>query len=402
MADPTYSNPTDSATIISNAQAKATQAYNNARLQHDNDQLAFDKAKEAFNEEITKAGLTGYYQGQATQPALTNWAQMFGTWGAPTQGQQTMAGQQQGFTQAQDLAAMYGQYYAPGQTPTAGTTTQAAQQQAYNQWLDTQKQLLAQQTQQQTTAQNYLTMMAGLRGPADWIQYQKVLGATPQGLQSLAAAAAGQYVPGGGATTGVQPQSVSLPGFINSATGGAFGAQGGGASQAYQQLQQQGQPQGYQTQQYIPPQGGQQAWQGGQYGQLDPAAMRAQYNQQQSAGVNYAQDPNQQYQHLDSMPQGQTQQYGAWQQPQGQQYQTQQYQQPMGSNAQQTQAFQNSLVAPNQMAPQTWSNLTPSQQQMLLGTWESQGYTQDDAKALFSQSLPKYGGMTSAGQFRLQ
>jgi hypothetical protein len=55
------------------------------------------------------------------------------------------------------------------------------------------------------------------------------------------------------------------------------------------------------------------------------------------------------------------------------------------------------------MAPQTWNALTPSQQQMLLGTWENQGYTQDDARALFNQSLPKYAtGAQGAGSFRLQ
>ena len=31
---------------------------------------------------------------------------------------------------------------------------------------------------------------------------------------------------------------------------------------------------------------------------------------------------------------------------------------------------------------------------MLLGTWESQGYTKDDAQALFTQSLPKYATQT--------
>ena len=63
----------------------------------------------------------------------------------------------------------------------------------------------------------------------------------------------------------------------------------------------------------------------------------------------------------------------------------------------------NTLVAPNQMAPQTWNALTPSQQQMLLGTWESQGYTKDDAQALFTQSLPKYATQTPAsGSFKLQ
>jgi hypothetical protein len=185
----------------------------------------------------------------------------------------------------------------PGTPPGYGggqpVQTLAANQQYYQQWLDAQKQALSQWQAQQTASQNYLTMMAGLRGPADWQQYQKVLGATPGGMKDLVAAAAGQYIPGAGATTGVQPQAVSMQSFVNSATG-----------------------------------------------------------------------------------------------------------QPQTDNGQ---AVMNSLVAPNQMAPQTWNALTPSQQQMLLGTWESQGYSKDDAQALFNQSLPKYATQSSgAGSFRLQ
>jgi hypothetical protein len=138
-------------------------------------------------------------------------------------------------------------------------------------------------------------MLSNLRGPADWAKYQQVLGATPGGTQDLVRAAAGQYIPGGGATTGVQPQAADLNSLYQQATGGATGDQ-----QALQQMQ-------------------------------------------------------------------------------------------------------GSLVAPNQMAPQTWNALTPSQQQMLLGVWESQGYSQDDAKALFNQSLPKYAtAAPSSGSFRLQ
>jgi len=136
-------------------------------------------------------------------------------------------------------------------------------------------------------------MMAGLRGPADYMKYQQVLGATPGGMKDLVAAAAGQYIPGGGATTGVAPTPVSLQNFLGSATSTPTDTSG--------------------------------------------------------------------------------------------------------------QAAMQSLVAPNQMAPQTWNALTPSQQQMLLGTWESQGYTKEDAQALFNQSLPKYAaGAPSAGQFKLQ
>ena len=312
-----YANYQNNSLLLQGANNAAQAAYNQGMLKFNNDKLAFDMATQAFNNAISAAGLTGTFQGNPTIPAMQSYANLFGTWGVPTQGQQTLGAQQQGFNQQQALAQMYGQYYAPGQTPTAGMTTQAAQQQAWNQQMDAQKQALAQWSAQQGAAQDYLKMMAGLRGPADWIQYQKVLGATPGGLQDLAAAAAGQYIPGGGATTGVQPQAVTLQSFVNSATGGQLGGQQQGAQQS-----------------------------GAPAGSMAP---------------------------------------------------------PIGSNADQTTAFQNSLVAPNQMAPQTWANLTPSQQQMLLGTWESQGYTQDDAKALFTQQLPKYASQTGgAGSFRLQ
>ena len=232
--------------------------------------------------------------------------------GTPTAGlaadgtpQETLAAQNQYFTQANDLATQYGQYYAPGapgqagqagvNAPQAGQLTQSMQQQNYNQWLQSQQQAEKTWQDQQTAAQNYLTMLSNLRGPADYAKYQQVLGATPGGMKDLVAAAAGQYIPGGGATTGVAPTPVNLTNFVGSATG--------------------------------------------QPDATDPSG----------------------------------------------------------------QADMNSLVAPNQMAPQTWNALTPSQQQMLLGTWESQGYTKDDAQALFTQSLPKYATQTPAsGTFKLQ
>src|SRR5215471_3542767 len=324
-----YANYQNNSLLLQGANNAAQAAYNQGMLKYNNDKLAFDMATQAFNQAISAAGLTGMYQGAPTIPAMQSYANMFGTWAQPAAGQQTLGAQQQGFNQQQALAQMYGQYYAPGQAPTAGQTTMAQQQQAWSQQMDAQKQALAQWQAQQDSAQKYLTMMAGLRGPADWIQYQKVLGATPRGLSDLAAAAAGQYMPGGGATTGVQPQAVSLQNFVGGLTGDQ--RPGGGPGQIAQ---------------------GNMGW-----------------NTTQPMGADLSQ----------------------------------QMQPAMGSNAAQTQAFQNSLVAPNQMAPQTWNNLTPSQQQMLLGTWESQGYTQDDAKALFNQSLPKYASQSmGAGSFKLQ
>lgn len=277
--------------VMQQAQQAAYNAYLNSRLALDSDQEAYQKAAQAAATAIAQAGVTGTYNGQPTLGAMTSYANQFGTWGVPNAGQQTLTSQNQGFTQQQALASMYGQYYAPGQAPTAGQTTQAAQQQAYSQWLQAQQESRLQQGQQQQTAQAYLQMLANLRGPADYAKYQQVLGSTPGGMTDLVRAAAGQYIPGGGATTGVQPTPVSLQSFV------------------------------------------------GGLGQPDTSS----------------------------------------------------------------QAAMNTLVAPNQLAPQTWNNLTPSQQQMLLGTWESQGYTKEDAQALFNQSLPKYAsGSSSSGSFKLQ
>jgi hypothetical protein len=136
---------------------------------------------------------------------MQSYANLFGAWGMPTPGQETLAAQQQ-------AAQFLGTY--------RGQTTLQAQEQAF-------RQALAAETQRQTAAQSYLSLVAGLRGPADYGQYLKTLASTPQGLRDLVAGAAGQYVPGVG-TTGVGTTPISLPGFINQITGvpGTTGQQG--------------------------------------------------------------------------------------------------------------------------------------------------------------------------------
>lgn len=100
------------------------------------DQSKFTEAVRQFNENLSmsQAGLTGQYQGTATLPALTGYANQFGTWGVPQQGAQTLASQAQN-------AGLY------GFNPTLGAngvpmgpngqplTTLAAQQQTYAQQL---------------------------------------------------------------------------------------------------------------------------------------------------------------------------------------------------------------------------------------------------------------------------
>jgi hypothetical protein len=147
---------------------------------------------------------------QANAPTMALQA-MYGSNAAPGANQQTLAAQNQYFQQAAQEAGLTGWYNAPGSTATTGANptpgqgqqTLAAQNQYWNQ-------AFQQGQANQTNTQAYLNILANLRGPADWAKYQQVLGSTPGGMRDLYAAAMGQYVPGGGATTGVNPQAANL------------------------------------------------------------------------------------------------------------------------------------------------------------------------------------------------
>jgi len=335
----------------------AKQEYQRTLAQTGRDDLALKAAQFAWSKVMDEANLTGMYQGQYTMPTQQNFAQMFGTWGAPTAGQQTLTGQQQDWQQAYNTANQYGQYYGTGQAPAVGTQTQSAQEQAYTQWLRAQQQHLAEQTQQQQAANQYLTLLSNLRGPADWAKYQEVLGAGGN-MNNLAAAAMGQYVPGGGATSGIQPQAANLNTLYSQVAGAG----------------------GYQPQQpnvaAFTPQGSvAQATQPAANYQYSPTDTGSQINQSGWAGANA--QPTQAQNALGN-----------------------------GTNtmgAQPTQAQQMNLPAPNQIAMQSWKNLAPSQQQNLLGGYEAQGWYKPDVEALMNQSLPKYGSnAATAGTWRLR
>ena len=333
-------NPQYHQNVIDQAKNAAQKAYNEGMLQYQREELAFRKAQEAWKEVTDKAGLTGMYEGQWSMPSQQYFASTFGTWGAPTAGQQTLAGQQQQWQQAYDTASQYGQYYGLGQAPAAGTQTQAAQEQQYTQWLRSAQEARANQALQQQTAQNYLNLLSQLRGPADWAKYQQVLGATPGGMRDLVSAAMGQYVPGGGATTGYQPQAASLQ-TLQQQIGG-YGAPG-----MYTQ--------GAGGQQYGGPYtggGGPTNFAEGTYG-YDATGRPGTGTPQEAAGG--------------------------------------------GTNT------MGNLPAPNQIAAQSWKNLAPSQQQMIMGQYEAQGWNKDDVQALLNQSLPRYAtNAPGAGTFRLR
>ena len=258
------------------ADQAARAAYNQSMLNNEGDKTALEKAKFAWQQKLDESAQTGQWNGQWNNPQEQWYTQQFGQWygpgGEPGVGTQTLAAQQQAASQAYNWSNAFGQYYAPGTTPDQGMQTQAAQQQAANiaaqqagltgwlyspagqtggigapggaagqptqtlagqqqgfsQNLQTEQEARAAQAQQQSQAQAYLQLLSSLRGPADWAKYQQVLGSTPGGMRDLVAAAMGQYTPGGGATTGMQPQAVSLQSMMGDVSGQPDYGQGGG------------------------------------------------------------------------------------------------------------------------------------------------------------------------------
>lgn len=164
---PVLTNPAANKDVLNAAQQAAYQAYLNAKLNLDTDDLAFRKATQAFSEKIQAAALTGTYEG------------------APTQAAQ------------QQQASITGMYN--------GMPTEQARE-ANNK-----------------TALDYLNLISAQKGPQDYGTYLRTLGSTPGGLRDLVASAAGQYVPASGATTGVVPTPASLGGLVNAAATGASG-----------------------------------------------------------------------------------------------------------------------------------------------------------------------------------
>ena len=408
---------------VAEATAAAEAAYKEGLLSNQREDLAFRKAQQAWKEVMDKAGLTGMYEGQYTMPVQQWQAETFGTWGAPQQGQQTLGGQQQQWQQAYQTAAQYGQYYGPGQGPAVGTKTQQQIEQEFTQGLRTQQEQRAAQNQRQTQTQAYLQLLSQLRGPADWAKYQQVLGSTPGGMRDLYAAAMGQYVPGGGATTGYQPEAASLQSMMGQIGGIPYNPaaagqplnmanvyQGGQGS--YGQQQQAG---GAMTMEWNP-QVQQRMFQGGQQqpgqnslavmpGTPQEQALQEQQRWQKTQNAGMLSPAAQQFQIEYHNPQAQQQAQNAYAvQAQGGGTNMMGANQPQAGQPGLGQAPQQPrLPAPNQIAPQSWANLAPSQREMMLGDYEAAGWHKPDVEALFAQSLPKYGANApTAGTFRLR
>jgi hypothetical protein len=72
-----------------------------------------------------------------------------------------------------------------------------------------------------------------------------------------------------------------------------------------------------------------------------------------------------------------------------------------GMNYQNYLATAQGLPAPNQLAPQSYNAMTPSERQMLGGMWSNLGWSPQDISSLYQTSLPKYAAGSAAGSMRL-
>lgn len=341
--------------LLGQAQQAAYQAYLNARLNLETDAQAFTQAQQAFTNKINEASLTGSYNGQQTQ---------------------------------------------------------AAQQQKFQQNFDVQQ-------EQDKTALGYLGVIAGLKAPQDYGQYLRTLASTPGGLGDLVSSAAGRYVPGTGATTGVQPVPATLGGLLAQVpTTGAM--QTGGVAGAPQVQPAQASAQttggGYTTDQlaaidnYMNQQIGSNNWAGGRF-HADVAngvpIEQAIRNAAQGAG-GVAMDPSRYT--LPQIPQPSQAapvQQQAVQQPQQQNPMATttastvgQPSNPAAASYAQYQQAAAGLPAPNQISAAAWNSYTDSQKKLLLGMYQNQGWQTQDVQDLYNQSLPKYS-YSGAGTVKL-
>ena len=178
---------------------------------------------------MDKAGLTGTFEGMPTQAALQFGAENFGTWGAPQQGAETLASKQQTVPTGNSIRRDSSGSTCGAGGPQQGQQTLAGAEQGFTQGLRTQQEQRAAQAQQQAQAQQYLQLLIlACAVPLTGSSTSRCWAATPGGMRDLVGAAMGQYVPGGGATTGYQPQAVSLQSLQGDVTGQAYQGQGGG------------------------------------------------------------------------------------------------------------------------------------------------------------------------------
>ncbi len=170
-------------TITANAQAMqaAQLAYQDWMMRTKDDELAFSKATEAYNQK----------------------------WG------ETME------RHRQEEAAGY-MTLDGNRVPTlAGTLQEANLTGMYNG-----QPTFAREQYQTNEMNSLLSLAAGLRGPANYAQYLKVLGQVPEGMRDVVNAAAGRFqIPSTSGVTGAPTQAADVQSLLKDVTSGAAGQQ---------------------------------------------------------------------------------------------------------------------------------------------------------------------------------
>jgi hypothetical protein len=205
--DPVSFDPSYQQQQIAGEAARA--AYANAQAQGLAEQIAIAKAKEAFDEKMGTASMTGMWNDSPT------WAvdQALGVAPGGT------------FTPGSALLNQQTLYGNSGGAAGGGMPTEEARQFNVNTsgYLANGDPTLAREENQNQTTLGLLNTEAGLGGPQNYLKYARVLNGTPQGLRDILNAAAGRFnLPafGGGAAPNYTGQGSAIGTAPNASAGG--------------------------------------------------------------------------------------------------------------------------------------------------------------------------------------
>jgi hypothetical protein len=384
----------------------------------DKEQLAFQKAQQAFTEAFQTASLTGQWNGAPTtmeQQRLTenqmNEAQLTGMY----QGQQTTAEQQRLIANAMSEAGITGMYQ--GQQTAAEraaaferAVTQAGLTGTYEgqqtiDWLARQAGItgyfnnaptLQREQMQNENSLSLLNLQSQLRGPRNAFQYANLIASTPQGLlgdlnamigRSQVPASAG-YQPGMG---GLQPANLGT--MYGDMLGGAQGP--GGFTQPYAP---QASPAAAQVPAYmmggVSPVGAIREF----YPRMEPANTPF-YEQAATQATTEAASPFQMNpvgQQAPSnlynyQPTGDGRFYtyppGMMAPPEAQQYSS-----SVPQNVNEIQRFQDSLPLGSQISSSYWNQAPQYTKDVMMSGYEARGDDAGYIEEQYKKSLPKYTG----------
>jgi len=203
--------------------------------QMDIDKLAFEKSQATWENALKEATLTGTYQGQPTLQYLEQQAKLFGV----IDGQQTLEGKLSDAQIAQINHSMQLQSHASlledqkfgFERERWGKEFDYQMQKDLRDFGVTEAQLTGMYNGQQTLAskeldsknvQAYLGLLGSLQGPGNAFKQMRVLGSTPQNLQSLVGQWTGQYETPGLTSTGQAPGQANVSDLFNQSYGQQF------------------------------------------------------------------------------------------------------------------------------------------------------------------------------------